>query len=197
MLAMVLERVAPELELRIRAALAEADRDRGSVPYDVLSALRAAQEDLEAVRVGRLPISRLAGVATVFEHETRRLGDLTAEAPTFTASLLQKCIVDMVGRMVVTGKGIIESTLRVRGRLELASTGAVMRGGHLALDGTAFLHELVPGPGTGLTIVLAPGSVLEAAVIHPGVRVELPRGEVRRLAELATDVRVEADAIAA
>ena len=50
MLAMVLERVAPELEQKIKGALAEADRDRGSVPYEVLSALRAAQEDLEAVR---------------------------------------------------------------------------------------------------------------------------------------------------
>ncbi len=197
MLAMVLERVAPELEQRIRGALAEADRDRGSVPYDVLSALRAAQEDLEAIRVGRLPMARLAGVAAVFERETGRLRELTSEPPTFTAALLQKCTVDMVGRLVVTGKGIIESTLRVRGRLELAGTGAVMRGGHLALDGTAFVHELAPGTGSGLTITLTPGSVLEAAVMHPGVRVELPGGEVRRLAELATDVRVEADAIAA
>jgi hypothetical protein len=197
MLAMVLERVAPELEQRIRAALAEADRDRGSVPYDVLSALRSAQEDLEEIRAGRLPIARLAGVAAVFDHETARLGELTAEPPTFTAALLQKCTVDMVGRMIVTGKGIIESTLRVRGHLDLASPGAVMRGGHLALDGTAFLHELVPGPGAGLTITLTPGSVLEAAVMHPGVRVELPGGEVRRLADLATDVRVEADTVAA
>ena len=54
---MVLERVAPELEQDIKAALAEADRHRGSVPYDVLSSLRAAQEDLDAIRVGRLPIT--------------------------------------------------------------------------------------------------------------------------------------------
>jgi hypothetical protein len=72
-----------------------------------------------------------------------------------------------------------------------------MRGGHLALDGTAFVHELVPGTEAGLTITLAPGSVLEADVMHPGVRVELPGGEVRRLADLATDVRVAADGIAA
>ena len=69
--------------------------------------------------------------------------------------------------------------------------------GTLALDGTAFLHELVPGIGAGLTISLTAGSVLEAAVMHPGVRVELPGGEVRRLADLATDVRVAADPVAA
>jgi hypothetical protein len=197
MLAMVLERVAPDLEQKIKGALAEADRDRGSVPYDVLAALRAAQDDLEAIRVGRLPMARLAGVAAAFEHETGRLCDLTAEAPAFTVSLLQMCTVDMVGTMVVTGKGIIESTLRVRGHLELASVGAVVRGGHLLLDGTAVVHELVPGTGAGLTISLAPGSVLQAAVAHPGVRVELPGGEVRRLASLATDVRVAADSVAA
>ena len=73
MLAMVLERVAPELEQKIRGALAEADRDRGSVPYEVLSALRAAQEDLEAVRLGRLPMTRLGDVAAAFANETTRL----------------------------------------------------------------------------------------------------------------------------
>jgi hypothetical protein len=196
-LAMVLERVAPELEQKIKAALAEADRDRGSVPYDVLSALRAAQEDLEAIRIGRLPISRLGQVAAAFEHETARLAELTAEAPSFAVALLQKCTVDMVGTMVVTGKGIIESSLRVRGRIELMGEGAIMRGGRLDLHGTAVLRELTPGAGDGLTIVLAPGSVLEAAVVHPGVRVELPGGDVRRLQSLATDVRVEAEAIAA
>ena len=115
----------------------------------------------------------------------------------FTASLLQKCTVDMVGTMVVTGKGIIESSLHVRGRLELESAGAILRGGRLELDGTAVLHEVAPGAGTGLTIVLAPGSVLEAAIAHPGVRVELPGGDVRRLESIATDVRVAADALAA
>ena len=197
MLAMVLERVAPELEQKIKGALAEADRDRGSVPYEVLSALRAAQEDLEAVRLGRLPMTRLGDVAAAFAHETARLAELTAEAPVFTASLLQKCTVDMVGSMVVTGKGIIESSLHVRGRLEVTSEGAIMRGGRLVLDGTAIVHELAPGAGTGLTIVLGPGSVLEAAVAHPGVRVELPGGDVRRLESLATDVRVAADRVAA
>ncbi len=197
MLAMVLERVAPDLEQKIRAALAEADRDRGSVPYDVLSALRAAQEDLEAIRIGRLPLTRLAAVAAAFEHETNRLRELTAEAPAFSASLLQKCTVDVVGTMVVTGKGIIESSLHVRGRLQLESEGAIMRGGRLVLDGTAVLRELAPGAGAGLTIVLAPGSVLDAAVMHPGVRVELPGGDVRRLESLATDVRVTAEPLAA
>ena len=197
MLAMVLERVAPELEQQIRGALAEADRDRGSVPYEVLSALRAAQEDLEAVRLGRLPMTRLGEVAAAFAHETARLAELTAQAPVFTASLLQKCTVDMVGTMVVTGKGIIESSLHVRGRLELESKGAILRGGRLVLDGTALLHEVAPGAGAGLTIVLAPGSVLEAAVAQPGVRVELPGGDVRRLESIATDVRVAADALAA
>ena len=197
MLAMVLERVAPDLEQRIKGALAEADRDRGSVPYDVLSALRAAQEDLEAIRIGRLPMARLAAVAAAFEDETGRLSDLIAEAPTFTASLLQKCTVDVVGTMVVTGNGIIESALHVRGRLELLGEGAIMRGGRLVLDGTAVLHELALGAGAGLTIVLAPGSVLEAAVAHPGVRVELPGGDVRRLESLAADVRVAAEPIAA
>ncbi len=197
MLAMVLERVAPELEQKIKDALAEADRDRGSVPYEVLSALRAAQEDLEAVRFGRLPMTRLGEVAATFAHETARLAELTAEAPLFTASLLQKCTVDMVGTMVVTGKGIIESSLHVRGRLELESDGAIMRGGRLVLDGTAVLHEVVPGAGAGLTIVLAPGSVLEAAVVHPGIRVELPGGDVRRMESLATDVRIAADRLAA
>jgi hypothetical protein len=197
MLAMVFERVAPELEQKIKGALAEADRDRGSVPYDVLAALRAAQDDLEAIRVGRLPMARLAGVAAAFEQETSHLHDLTAEAPAFTVSLLQMCAVDMIGTMVVTGKGIIESTLRVRGRLELRCAGAVMRGGHLLLDGTAVVHELAPGTGAGLTVSLAPGSVLEASVVHPGVRVELPGGDVRRLESLATDVRVAADPVAA
>ena len=197
MLAMVLERVAPDLEQKIKGALAEADRDPGSVPYDVLSALRTAQEDLEAIRIGRLPMARLAAVAAAFQDETGRLSELTAEAPTFTASLLQKCTVDMVGTMVVTGKGIIESSLHVRGRLELLGEGAIMRGGRLVLDGTAVLHELALGAGAGLMIVLAPGSVLEAAVAHPGVRVELPGGDVRRLESLATDVRVAAEPVAA
>ena len=66
-----------------------------------------------------------------------------------------------------------------------------------ALNGTAVVHELAPGSSAGLTIVLAQGSVLIAAVAHPGVRVELPGGEVRRLESLATDVRVDADAFAA
>jgi len=196
-LVMVLERVAPDLEQDIRDALAEADRHRGSVPYDVLSALRAAQEDLDAIRVGRLPLSRLGGVAEAFEQETARLADLTAEPPSCTAPFLQKCTVEAIGTLVVTGKGALESTLRVRGRLELAGDGAILRGGLLDLDGTATVTELAPGAGDGLTVALAPGSVLEARVIHPGVRVELPGGRAQRLAAVATDVRLEADAAAA
>lgn len=194
---MVLERVAPELEHDIKAALAEADRHRGSVPYDVLSSLRAAQEDLDAIRVGRLPISRLGGVTEAFERETARLADLTAVPPSCTASFLQKCVVDAIGTVAVTGKGVVESSLRVRGRLEMTGEGAILRGGLLDLDGTATVAELAPGAGDGLTVTLAPGSVLEARVVQPGVRVELPGGRTQRLAAVATDVRVVADAAAA
>ena len=100
--------------------------------------------------------------------------------------------------MVVTGKGIIESSLRVRGRLELDSAGAILRGGRLELDGTAVLHELAPGAGAGLTIALAPGSVLEARdrASRCAGRAAGRRGAPAGV-DLATDVRVAADAVAA
>jgi hypothetical protein len=72
-----------------------------------------------------------------------------------------------------------------------------VRGGLLDLDGSAGIAELAPGSGDGLTVVLAPGSVLEARVVHPGVRVELPGGRAQRLAAVATDVRIAADDVAA
>jgi hypothetical protein len=196
-LVMVMERVAPDLEQHVRGALAEADRHRGSVPYDMLSSLRAAQEDLDAIRIGRLPLSRLGGVAAAFEQETARLAELTAVPPSCTAPFLQKCAAEVIGTLHVTGKGALESNLRVRGRLELAGEGAILRGGVLDLDGTATVAELAPGAGDGLTVVLAPGSVLEARVVHPGVRVELPGGRAQRLAAVATDVRIAADDVAA
>ena len=58
------------------------------------------------------------------------------------------------------------------------------------------MAELAPGAGDGLTVTLAPGSVLEARVVQPGVRLELPGGRAQRLAAVATDVRVVADAAA-
>ncbi len=164
MLVMVLERVAPDLEQEIRDALAEADRDRGSVPYDVLRALRAAQEDLDAIRVGRLPITpsrRRLGRVRARDRPARRSD--RRRRPRARSTLLQKCTVEAIGAVAVTGKGMLESTLRVRGRLEVLGDGAIVRGGLLDLDGSAAIAELAPGAGDGLTVVLAPGSVLEAA----------------------------------
>lgn len=195
LLAMVLERIAPELPSQIKAALAEADRDRGSVPFDVLAALRAAQEDLDAVCVGRLPLTSLATVAGTFARQTDRLGELTAERPRCTVALLQKCDVDVIGELHVTGKGVVESALVVKGRL--VAPEAVLRGGSLRLHGTATVDELEPGTGSGLVVTLAAGSVLEARQAHAGVRVELPGGQVQRLATSTTDLRVAADPAAA
>ena len=136
-------------------------------------------------------------MAAAFERETARLAELTPVPPSCTASFLQKCAVDVIGTVAVTGKGVVESSLRVRGRLEMTGAGAILRGGLLDLDGTATVAELAPGAGDGLTVTLAPGSVLEARVVQPGVRVELPGGRAQRLAAVATDVRVVADAAAA
>ena len=88
-LVIVLERVAPDLEQDIRDALAEADRDRGSVPYDMLSSLRAAQEDLDAIRGGRLPITPPRRRRGRVRARDRAARDLTAAPPSCTAPLLR------------------------------------------------------------------------------------------------------------
>ncbi len=188
-LAMVLERVEPELERKIKAALAEADRHRGAVPYEILAALRGGQEELDAVRGGRAPIDNLALVADAFEEQTARLVTLTRNRPELSAAFLQKCQVDVYGAIVVTGKGIIESDVRVVGTIDVSGPGAIIRGGRLAVDGAAVINELVAGAGSGLTVSLAPGSTLSARTIGPGVMLELPEGK-RRVTTVEDDVRL-------
>jgi hypothetical protein len=195
-LAMVLERVEPELERRIKAALAEADRHRGAVPYEMLAALRAGQEELDAIRGGRSPIDNLSSVARTFEQQTARLEEMTAVRPRLTCTLLQKCHVDAFGTVAITGKGVVDSDLRVVGTLEVSAPEALVRGGRIDLDGSAVLPELAPGAGAGLTIVLAPGSSLVASLVHPGVIFQLPTG-TQRQETLQSDVRVSAPAAAA
>jgi hypothetical protein len=188
-LAMVLERIEPELERKIRAALAEADRHRGAVPFEILAALRGGQEELDAVRGGRAPIENLALVARAFEAQTARLVELTASRPELVASYLQKCQVEACGAVAITGKGVVESEIRIVGTLEVLEDGSIVRGGRLDVDGAAVVRELAAGAGSGLSVTLAPGSMLSADVIGPGVVLHLPEGS-RRVSVIENDVRI-------
>ncbi len=194
-LGMVLERIAPELEPNIRRALAEADRERGTVPHDVLTALRGAHVDFDAMRSGKYPVDGLGAIGQTFAREADRLHQLTAVPAEVRAGLLQKCELDVVGAVVVTGKGVIDSTVAVLGSIEVLSPDAIFRGGRLRLDGTGEITELAPGAG-GLEVDLAPGSTLEARTIQPGVILNLP-DETRRVSRLITEARITADPLAA
>ncbi len=193
-LTMIADRVAPNLDRRMCEAVA--DQHGGHVPVDILGALRRAREDYDEICVGRRPIDALTSVAAAFQREAARLADLTATVPVLTVGLLQKCEVDVVGRLTVTGKGVVDSSLRVAGHFEMTGQGSVLRGGTLALSGTAVVHELQPGASTELTIELAAGSVLQAAIVQPGVLISIG-GSEHRTSTLEHDVRIEAAALAA
>jgi hypothetical protein len=194
-LAMASERIAPELDTHVKAALAEADRERGTVPHHVLAALRGAYEDLDLIRTGRLPVDALSTVADAFAGEASRLQELTAATAELQVGLLQKCEVDVIGAVRVTGKGIVDSLIRVRGSLDMEGAEAIFRGGRLEIDGDAIVSELAAG-GRGLEIELAPGSTLRARAVQPGVVFHLPDG-TRRVSILLSDVFISADEEAA
>jgi uncharacterized protein len=194
-LAITLERIAPELESDIKRVLAEADRERGTVPHDVMSAVRGAYEDLDAMRTGRLPIEALSGVAETFDREASRLRLLTAAGAELRVELLQKCEVEVIGALRVTGKGIVDSVVRIHGPLEVTRPDALIRGGRVLLDGDGVVTELAPGAG-GLEIELAPGATLTAGIVQPGVIIHVPDA-TRRVSRVVTDVVIAADEPAA
>jgi hypothetical protein len=194
-LAITLDQITPELENDIKAALAEADRERGTVPHDVLAALRGAYDDLDAMKTGKRPVEGLPQIAEAFERETSRLRMLTADGAELRVGLLQKCDVEVIGALRITGKGIVDSVVRVQGPLDVSEPGAIVRGGRVLLDGDGEATELAPG-ASGLEIELAPGSTLRAATVQPGVIITVP-GATRRVSRIVTDVVISADEAAA
>jgi hypothetical protein len=194
-LTIVMERLAPGLEARIREVIGAVDAEHGTVPVDVIAALRGGYRTLEAVRSGRAGVEMLAQVAEVFEKQTAMLREIAEDLPIVQATLIERSDVDVVGHLAVIGRGVVESALRVAGRLEIARSDAIIRGGSLHLIGDAYVNELAPGP-RGLVVTMAAGSTLEAALVQPDVVFELPDG-AQRVVEPWRNVQLVAEPAAA
>jgi hypothetical protein len=189
-LQLVLDRVAPDLEEQFRLAVRRLEAEAGALPRPALVALRDAQALLREIIVGRRPLDCLATVARTVASElvslSARAGRARLEAP-----FLQGTHARVLGDVLVTGRGLLASTLVVRGRLEVLADHATVRGGTIELDGTAELRALHPGTGTAPVVLRRPGARLLVACVELGVVVASPSG-LRRFDEATADVELDA-----
>ena len=72
----------------------------------------------------------------------------------------------------------------------IQAEGSSLRGGSLALGGTARIRELGSTGQAATHVRLGPRARVVADTVHPGVVLELPGGELVRYSTLESDVDV-------
>jgi hypothetical protein len=183
--------VAPGLDEHVRAAFAAIEHEHGTVQGETAARLRDATASLADVRMGRRPTSTLATLARIFAEAGTALAALE-DVPLLALPYVERSSVDVAGVLRLTGRGSLDSTLRVAGRLEADDENTTIRGGEIRVDGEARIAEAGVRDGM-LRIVLAPGSRVEIAVAHAGVVIDVA-GSEQRLQTLTRGLVVAAPA---
>jgi hypothetical protein len=187
---LVMSRYFAETARSLKQAAAYAAEQAEILGADTATALREAVTLLIAVESGSAPGNGLDQAAQTVALRTRALRESLAEPVRFVACALQSSELEIGGDLEITGRGAVGCTLQVLGNVSLETVGSTLRGGSLTLGGTARIHEL-GSVGEKLTEVrLGPHARLIADVVHPGVMIELPDGEVVRFAHVEPNLDV-------
>jgi hypothetical protein len=188
--ALVVTRYFGDAARALKQASSYAAEHVESLGAEPATALREAVTLLMAVESGVAPESGLEEAAVAVELRARALRESLREPVRLVAGALQSTELDLGGDLEITGRGVIACDLRVLGNVSIEVEGSSLRGGSLALGGTARIVEL-GSTGEGTTqLRLGPRARVVAGIVHPGVLIELPSGELVRFTSVQTNVDV-------
>ena len=174
----------------LKAAAAYAAEQSDALGSECAASLRDAVTVLVAVESGAGLENGLGETAQVVDLRVRALRSSLARPVRLVAGTLQASEIELGGDLEITGRGSIGCNLRVLGDLSIEREGSSLRGGTLSIGGTARIAELGSQGEAATHVRLGPGARLVAAVVHPGVVIELASGELLRTTELRRDVDV-------
>lgn len=186
----VMSRYFAETARSLKQAAAYAAEQVEMLGTEPATALRDAVTMLMAVELGSAPPNGLEEAALTVSLRARALRDALAEPVRLVACALQSSEIEIGGDLEITGRGAIGCTLRVLGNVTMEAEGSTLRGGSLALGGTAHIRQL-GSAGEKLTEVrLGPHARLIADTVHPGVVIETSHGELVRFASVETNLDI-------
>ncbi len=187
---LVVSRYFGDAARALKRAAAYAAEQVEALGAEPATALREAVTLLMAVEAGTAPESGLDEAALTVALRARALNDALAEPIRLVAGALQASEVELGGDLEITGRGVIACDLRVLGDVSIQAEGSSLRGGSLALGGTARIRELGSTGQAATHVRLGPRARVVADIVHPGVVLELAGGELVRYSTIESDVDV-------
>ena len=187
---LVVSRYFGDAARALKQAAAYAAEQVEALGAEPATALREAVTLLMAVEAGTAPESGLDEAALTVALRARALNDALAEPIRLVVGALQASEVELGGDLEITGRGVIACDLRVLGDVSIQAEGSSLRGGSLALGGTARIRELGSTGQAATHVRLGPRARVVADIVHPGVLLELPGGELVRYSTIESDVDV-------
>ena len=187
---LVVGRYFAESARALKSAAAYAAEQSDALGHECAAALRDAVTVLMAVESGAALENGLGETAQAVDLRVRALRSSLARPVRLVAGTLQASQIELGGNLEITGRGAIGCSLNVLGDVSIEHEGSSLRGGTLAVGGIARIAELGSHGEAATYVRLAPGARLVSAVVHPGVVIELPSGELLRTTELRRDVDI-------
>ncbi|MEO9174302.1 MAG: flagellar assembly protein A [Gaiellales bacterium] len=173
---LVVSRYFADAARTLKHAAAYAAEQSDALGLECAGSLRDSVTVLMAVESGSAPENGLAEATQTIALRVSALRESLSRPVSLVASVLQASRLELGGDLEIVGRGVVGCELHVLGNVSIEQAGASLRGGSLALGGTALIAEL-GSVGEAITVVrLGPRARLVAGIVHPGVSIE-PHGD--------------------